>query len=48
MGLKGLSVVSDPHVSRGRVLLTGILQTRQSDGEDEVEIQCVENRSRDS
>ena len=48
MGLNGLGLGSVPYASRGRVLLTGILQTRQSDGEDEVEIQRVENRSRDS
>ena len=47
MGLKGLSVVSVPHVSGGRVLLTGVIQTRQS-GRDEGEIQRVEKRSRDS
>ena len=46
MGLKGLGLESVPDVSRGQVPLTGILQRRQSDGEDEVEIQPVENRSR--
>ena len=47
MGLNGLSLGSVLYASRGQVLLTGILQTRQS-GEDEVDIQHAENRSRDS
>ena len=46
MGLKGLGLESVPDVSRGRVLLTGILKTHQYGREDEVEIQPVENRSR--
>ena len=48
MGLNGLSLGSVPYASRGQVLLTGILQTRQSGREDEVDIQRAENRSRDS